>query len=486
MMDTITTRGMTFRDQSGRQRLFNGINLVHKGTPLPGGGKDYTLPWDDADLAQLAGWGFNLVRLGVIWDALEPQPGVYNESYLAQVGQILDSCAQNGIYAILDMHQDLYSTLYSDGAPAWATITDAPYDATSLWSDAYLESAAVQQAFDFFWANAPAPDGVGLRDHFTALWALLANRFGGHPALLGYDILNEPFPGTQGLEIFGTLMAALAQLRSQATGKVVTAEDMLAIFENPAAKLEALGWLEDKAFYQTLAQAAQPPAAAFENQVLDPFYARVAGAIRGVTSKGIILRENGYFSNMGIPCAAQPVVVGGAREPQQAYAPHGYDLVVDTEALSLASDARVDVIFEAHRAAQERLDVPVIVGEWGAFGGNGDILGHARHILGLFEQYQWSHTYWCYTADFAQAPVLSVLRRAYPRAVAGDLLDYANDDTATSFSMRWREPAGSTAATELYLPAAPREVNLDGTYTLSGQRLVIPPISGERSLTIRF
>ena len=44
--------------------------------------------------------------------------------------------------------------------------------------------------------------------------------------------------------------------------------------------------------------------------------------------------------------------------------PHGYDLVVDTEGVQWASNNRIDVIFDAHRRTQQRMGVPVMVGEW--------------------------------------------------------------------------------------------------------------------------
>jgi len=37
---------------------------------------------NDADIKNLTDWGFNFVRLGVMWEAVETAPGVYNHSYL--------------------------------------------------------------------------------------------------------------------------------------------------------------------------------------------------------------------------------------------------------------------------------------------------------------------------------------------------------------------------------------------------------------------
>lgn len=57
---------------------------------------------------------------------------------------------------ILDMHQDLYSRKFDNGAPLWATLDDGAEHVTgTIWSDAYLMSPAVQRAFDNFWQNRP-------------------------------------------------------------------------------------------------------------------------------------------------------------------------------------------------------------------------------------------------------------------------------------------------------------------------------------------
>ena len=35
-----------------------------------------------------------------------------------------------------------------------------------------------------------------LQDHFADAWAAVVTRFKDHPAVIGYDILNEPSPGS--------------------------------------------------------------------------------------------------------------------------------------------------------------------------------------------------------------------------------------------------------------------------------------------------
>src|SRR5699024_9930062 len=122
------------------------------------------------------------------------------------------TCALPIFYIFLDMHQDLYSSLYSDGAPEWATLTDdLPHVTGDLWSDAYLGSPAVNRALDHFWNNSPAEDGIGLQDHYTAMWRHVVNFFKGCPNIIGYDIMNEPYPGTDGQQVFGAIISAYAQ-----------------------------------------------------------------------------------------------------------------------------------------------------------------------------------------------------------------------------------------------------------------------------------
>jgi endoglycosylceramidase len=55
---------------------------------------------------------------------------------------------------------------------------------------------ALQHAFDHLWANSPGPGGVGLGDRYAAAWGHVAAKFASSPWVIGYDLINEPWPGT--------------------------------------------------------------------------------------------------------------------------------------------------------------------------------------------------------------------------------------------------------------------------------------------------
>jgi endoglycosylceramidase len=401
--------------------LLHGINLVAKGDTGLAGERDpasFRGNWTREDLGQLRDMGLDAVRLGVMWSAAAPAPGRFDEQYLDWIGDQLDQLHELGFAVVLDAHQDLYSQQYGDGAPDWVTLTDHPFTATDLWSDAYLSSPAVHEAYDAFWANAAVslhdvPAGtsgsasaalesaagtIGLQDALADLWEELAARFGGHAAVIGYDVLNEPTPGALSEEAFGTLIGAFAQLTDQ------DPQQIAADFDDPAAKLAQLGRLDEVAVHRGIGDAVAPLLAPFEQEAVDALFRCVIPRIRRHDTDGWILREHNYFSNLGVPSAMPPL-----RDARWIYSPHGYDLVVDTDAMPLASDQRIETIFRRAAETQTRLDVPVMVGEWGGFSRQTGIGRHARFQLDLFDELGWSWFYWAWEPDFVGTEAAQVL-----------------------------------------------------------------------------
>jgi endoglycosylceramidase len=179
-----------FHDGEGRRICFRGVNVAGNAKLSP------FLPFKDPSWWDLlASWGFNMVRLTLFWEAVEPAPGKYDRSYLDKIESLVDQAAQRGLYILLDMHQDLYSrSLCGDGAPDWAfpRYVDPQRNDSfggQFWSAAYTLSRDVRCCFTHFFLSE------GLQEHYRLAWQEVAARFKGHPFILGYDIMNEPSRG---------------------------------------------------------------------------------------------------------------------------------------------------------------------------------------------------------------------------------------------------------------------------------------------------
>ena len=211
-MEKIFTENKSLVDSYGRERIFFGVNLCDKGQYSEKDNKrHYIYDWDDSIFENFKKRGFNVIRLGITWDAVEPEKGKYNEEYIESVRKTLDKCEKAGIYAYVDMHQDLYSGYGDgpgDGAPAWATYTDKyKYKNPRLvWAESYFISKATHRAFDNFWDN-----NYGVQDDYIKMWKHIAEKLKDHPALLGFDVMNEPFMGKDGGKIFIKVIASLVK-----------------------------------------------------------------------------------------------------------------------------------------------------------------------------------------------------------------------------------------------------------------------------------
>ncbi|MDY7083043.1 MAG: cellulase family glycosylhydrolase [Halobacteria archaeon] len=152
-------------------------------------------------MERIVSWGFNAVRLGYIWEGIEPERGEFDQEYLERQREIVRQFADNGVYVLIDMHQDLYAAEFGgDGAPAWA-IYDGGYDyeLRDPWYRSYFFEPAVQTAFDNFWTNKD-----GIQDEFVEAWEKVAESLSNEPNVLGYELFNEPTPGWRTVGRFGS------------------------------------------------------------------------------------------------------------------------------------------------------------------------------------------------------------------------------------------------------------------------------------------
>jgi endoglycosylceramidase len=398
-------------DSTGKELWVRGINVVPKNAA------DYVGDIGPQDFATIRSWGMNTVRLGIFWDGLEPHPGQLDTAYLDRISRLVAAAKAQGLFVLLDMHQDLYSVKFSDGAPRWATQDeDKPNPQVTAWSDAYYGSPAVQAALDHFWANSPGPDGVGLQDHYARVWQFVAERFRDEPAVLGYDLMNEPFPGRDAGRVQAVMMGRLSELLAKRPGIAhPSATELLQMEANPAGRQQITQWLSDMALFSDMLTAGAPIMQDFERHRLMPFYTKLRAAIRARDPRHILFLETAMSSNMGIPTAIEPLVdAQGQRDPQQVFSPHVYDIVVDTALLTLMSPARVALTIEHHRAAAQQHHWPTVVGEWGAFYLNPTAAEVAREQRNAFEQAGFGHLYWDYQRTMKDWPGLSALTAPRP------------------------------------------------------------------------
>ena len=93
--------------------LFHGVNVVYKLAPyIPSQtGFDASNSLSDEDIQDLKGWGMNFVRLGVMWEAVLQDDGKMNQTYLAEIDTLVTKLGTNGIYTLIDAHQDANARL---------------------------------------------------------------------------------------------------------------------------------------------------------------------------------------------------------------------------------------------------------------------------------------------------------------------------------------------------------------------------------------
>jgi endoglycosylceramidase len=161
-------------DAQGRVVVLHGFNAVKKNPPF------FPSRFGTADTRFLASEGFTVMRIGFIWEGVEPAPGQYDDAYIARVLQLDSLLARYGIRTVVDFHHDLWSrTTAGDGAPAWATL-----------------GKNFNDCFAAFWRDEPGPDGIGIQTRFVRAWEHVAHALRGHRNILALEPLNEPYPGS--------------------------------------------------------------------------------------------------------------------------------------------------------------------------------------------------------------------------------------------------------------------------------------------------
>ncbi len=413
-MEKLKVKGKRFVNESGKVVLLQGINFVCKEKEM-----GYMWPEHKKLFAWSAESGFNLIRLGIFWDAVEPEPGQYDDVYLERISEIIRDAEEENLYVLVDMHQDLWSVLYADGAPKWATVTDGadhPQDC-AMWFDAYLRSDAIINAADHFWKNDKAGDEIGLMDHYVDMWGHIAEKLEGHDNIIGYEPMNEPFMGSLARNTFG-----MAGMKTKEKYPEFDFATMQGITPESQAYM---GSIVGEAFME------------FDRNTLMPFYQKMNDVIRKYTKTALATGGNIYCSANFPSGIGRVLGTGGEAESQQIYAPHGYDSVVDSDNYENFSRENVEILFADKKATQNRLGMPVIVGEWGAFPSKDFTNLLIDHMNEILEKYQWSSTYWQYTPGMEKDDHYTALKRAYPVETEGNLCSYHYNREKKELEVVW-------------------------------------------------
>lgn len=479
----ISISGENFVDNYGREVILHGVNLVCKDR-----GRNYIDYWDETDFKKLKEWGINCIRLGIIWDGIEPSPGLFNEDYLNGIDRFIELASRNNIYVVLDMHQDLYSYKFGgDGAPEWAIIDDSePHiHVGMLWSDAYFTSPAIKRAFDNFWDNKNAPDGLGLQDHYILCWKLIVRRYKNNSFVIGYDVMNEPFIGSDIDKVWDTMIKKFLE----STGLDISIEELNRLWLTN--KIEILKKISDIDIYTQIIDATEEIYKSFERDKLLPFYKRLISAIREEDEKGLIFLEPSVSANIGVYSGLERI------DHLQVYAPHAYDILTDTPFINLSDLERLKIIFKRHKDTADRLQMPLFIGEWGAFGTYKETKELALSIVKMMEELKCSETYWDYLGYgiLEGCDYFDAIKRPYPMNIAGNLRCYSFNYREGRFFCKWEETYATNNNTVIYIPnLSYKVVNLDPKFDFSVERIedsnsgyiIVPSDGRSKSIEIIF
>ena len=376
-------------DGQGRQMILHGLNIANTAKYSPTGYYWHT----EADYARMRGWGFNAVRLLIFWHMIEPEQDVFDEAYLDGVAQRVQWAANHGLSVLLDMHMDLYGKKFGDnGAPVWATRDDGhPFERIEPWWVNYT-APAVRAAYNHLYRD---PD---LQAQYFEMWAHVAGRFAGNPAVVGYDLQNEPFFGDA----------------------------------NPLT---------------------------FEPEFLFPFFKGCMAAIRAVDPAALCFFKPMIITSTGFPSFLPPIEDAGAVYSPHFYQVeqnnlgipyNGDDSVLRNAALTRAREA------EKHGVPWilAELGVADTVGNFDLH------LHHLMRALDdyasgwTYYDYEKGEGQQILDSEGNEKPNLWPLIRVYPQRVAGEIERFAYDPAARVFELTFREKEGVQGETEIYVPAA--------------------------------
>jgi hypothetical protein len=214
----------------------------------------------EKNLDQLKDLGFNVIRLLIIWKAIEPFPNPNldellpeGKNYLDMVKMIIDKLHERGLFVILDFHQDIAHEIYGgDGFPDWALAIDELHWKPILprteiqkktWYLSYYINHFVKHTLRSFWNNDLRNTEFGLenypvRTHLEKTIGQTIKYFSqlysdSGPIIIGIEPFNEP--NQVGLEINDFESKILKEFYINVINEIRKFDDSIFIFIEPRA-----------------------------------------------------------------------------------------------------------------------------------------------------------------------------------------------------------------------------------------------------------
>lgn len=116
----------------------------------------------EADLDNIAAIGLNTIRLPIGWNELLHLDGTWKADPWEKIDWLVAEAGARGMYVILDLH-----TVPGGGCP-WGSCGRVGPNPNGYWGSSTYQ------------------------DWVVDIWAAIAARYAGNPAVAGYDLINEP------------------------------------------------------------------------------------------------------------------------------------------------------------------------------------------------------------------------------------------------------------------------------------------------------
>jgi endoglycosylceramidase len=334
----LRAEGRSIVDQAGDVALLRGANFY---------GYEYGFldRHTESDYKRMASWGFNVVRLPVAWNFIEPQQGVYDERYLSYVDRDIKWAKKYGLYIILDMHQFGWSPYFTYFDPLGRT-AGVPSWAVSTYADTAEGNARARADF---WESL-GPNGTptsdmnpSMQDRFVQMWKYVASRYAQQETVAAYDLFNEP------------------TVYSSGGGNVK---------------------------YYDVSKLC--------SETLPAFYEKVVDGIRTVDGNHMILWEPANIWNR---------ITSRVNRPNMAFSPHypGYSPFYKTTGIGMSESGydgnktRLEAsLLNTVIRLSEEWDIPVFVGEWGICVEALNAIQYIYDFAELMGRYALSGAWWTY------------------------------------------------------------------------------------------